>query len=1506
MRHSPPSLLRGAARRLLGGLLLLGLAACAEPVKDINRVQPNLIAKGDLEGEWYMLQTVVDVPATSYFTFIGETSVMERVRWELQEDLLIAYRSYERVRGAGAPTTQAPFDGKESPIAAYRVLSHVDIRREYNSSTGEQSNVISENTTDRPWFDRDYVRVDWSASLIPNFEMIAPTLSITPSYFEPNEKGGPNALYREDDESGVMKYFDVTGRYMVEPDEDGCIYALYYLAMGDCASAEISIRTSFSRVPAQSTYEPFQYDDPLMSRFGYFRNEYYEYDEQRGARDAGRRNFINRHDVWERSYDEGGRLIPIKERVAKAIPYYLNDPFPEELRDAAQATMRQWNGAFVRGLEALSDKALSAVEEVDGVPQVLVLCSNPVREGESTACGPVGTTRRMGDLRYSTLHWVDTHTMEGLFGYGPAATDPITGEIVSGKAYIYGAAINIYASYALDVIRYFSDQTTLGELINGDSFSDALLARLSGRPLDDGRVRHAAQDIQTFSLKEARAQARPRLEGRRNARADLTPHDSAAIQSRIEEASARRPSPVNAEVKRALESRAGRPWEDLPDAVKRLGLTLSPERLKRIQDRRKQAIARTADLADLLAPDVAGIIKRYAGRYDREQEDALWSDLRAEIFSSTAEHEVGHTLGLRHNFQGSYDSVNYPDEYWALRAESLAPVEDIGGFFKQNRLTPTQSDAAMRQMQYSSIMDYGFAWQSDINGIGKYDEAAIIFGYTSHLAPVEGCEPTEGVSDSCARPVRGLVEVFKKTRGELGCAGHMLDPLTTEERAAGGPAFECDLPGVSAPKREYARDRLDTSGPSVSFEGFTLDDPGLPSISLLERYHYTSFAQALPSLEDLTAAGRELMLYEDFLAQRDQESFADRKLRVPYLFCSDEWESALISCHMFDHGADPYELVQSRQYSYQAYYPFVNFRRDRPEFEVWDPLFNYFYRDFLPLSDIFQGWYIAPYGFDDLFDTSYEAAISAGVNLLMNVLATPTHGTFCENDKGELIYVGDNPVLQNEAREQPDCKEGGRLVYLPPGEGRRHFSTYDPESGYQFELKPEEAGHYWATLAAVWALFDTEAYLIGLDGDAGVYSIGFFDWFDDVFFKAFGDMLTDDYQAFGPRALPVAEEAAPGQPRLARLRYMTSTPFYGYDPLTGLPAEDPVAGPLAGPTGLCEPCDSNEQCAGYTGFTGGVFCGQLESGDLACLQDCSDGPERCPDGTTCDEDLNCVPGPAINACVPLAGACDADHPLGRCPNGSTCRDGECYSPPEALVVQSDPTFMIKSDVFWYGFIYTTSSFSTRFNDQLNVFRPGTPGAVVLAPDADAETVSFTDPESGVTYAAVQARCAINVPAASVGLCGSCDENEDCAGFVEGLYGEVFCVDLDGSGRGVCVQDCTEDEGLCGGSSVCDAETGNCVPRDGSCEGAPGYAPLASQCALSGGAETMAARMVRRGQQLVEAYQGATDAYVNFSGDDQAAYDDAVNRYYRDRFYLRSHVELIETLRATYDIFGKVY
>jgi hypothetical protein len=327
------------------------------------------------------------------------------------------------------------------------------------------------------------------------------------------------------------------------------------------------------------------------------------------------------------------------------------------------------------------------------------------------------------------------------------------------------------------------------------------------------------------------------------------------------------------------------------------------------------------------------------------------------------------------------------------------------------------------------------------------------------------------------------------------------------------------------------------------------------------------------------------------------------------------------------------------------------------------------------------------------------------------------------------------------------------------------------------------------------------------------------------------------------------------------------------------------------------------------------------------MQDCTQDDNLCPAGTVCDENKNCSPGEDITACEGLEGECSPAYPLGACEEGSTCYEGACYTPPEALVIGSDPTFMLKTDIFWFGFLYTTASFSTRFNDQFNVFRPGTTSQVVGAGDADIETIVFTDPESGISYAATQPRCEQRVFGGHVGLCGACEVSEDCVGFSQGFYGEVFCVDLEGTGEGSCVQDCTYDASLCGPGFSCEADTGNCIPAFGSCgerdcapdvpqggceEGFTCYegactAPdtLSPQCAISGGADRVGVRMVRHGQALASDYLEASEELVSFDGTD-AEYDALITRFYRSRFYLRSHVELLETLRATYSIFGQVY
>ena len=170
---------RGLHRSLALAVVLvatmgMGLVpGCGNPQPAVNRVQPMALEKAVFAGEWYMQQTVIDTPYSVGFTFVGEQGSLERIRWEIQEDYLVARRSYQYIAGSEPQGIAGAGDQTGAAIAMYRISSHFDIRREYNPTTGEELNVIEENSTDRPWYERRFMRVDWSTNLIAETDLFA-------------------------------------------------------------------------------------------------------------------------------------------------------------------------------------------------------------------------------------------------------------------------------------------------------------------------------------------------------------------------------------------------------------------------------------------------------------------------------------------------------------------------------------------------------------------------------------------------------------------------------------------------------------------------------------------------------------------------------------------------------------------------------------------------------------------------------------------------------------------------------------------------------------------------------------------------------------------------------------------------------------------------------------------------------------------------------------------------------------------------------------------------------------------------------------------------------------------------------------------------------------------------------------------------------------------------------------------------------------------------------------
>jgi hypothetical protein len=64
-------------------------------------------------------------------------------------------------------------------------------------------------------------------------------------------------------------------------------------------------------------------------------------------------------------------------------------------------------------------------------------------------------------------------------------------------------------------------------------------------------------------------------------------------------------------------------------------------------------------------------------------------------------------------------------------------------------------------------------------------------------------------------------------------------------------------------------------------------------------------------------------------------------------------------------------------------------------------------------------------------------------------------------------------------------------------------------------------------------------------------------------------------------------------------------------------------------------------------------------------------------------------------------------------------------------------------------------------------------------------------------------------------------------------------------------------------------------------------------------------MIQRANELSREYEKALADWYRY--DDDPTREAALGRlYYRARYRLRNHVEMMETVVATYDIFGRIY
>ena len=330
--------------------LLVGIAAtgCAQERDPINRVQPDALKKSfflgdDLQGSGddpvfltrgYNTAQSYDQPSLFY----GTASGVDRIRWEVTEGMLIARKAYQLSPGRddkGVPGG----DPNGTVVAAYKILSHFDVRRSYNPGTGEELNVVEENSSDRPWYEREYMRVDWSTNQVADPEYLElmfgkwfgdPKMSPLAYYVNlPHcNEDGSNAGNCSEDAPYVDAndgYLEVTNKFWVEPGQfqfswgsvPSCL-VWGYLSGGntrDCNAQSVSIRLGFWKVKPDHDFERLeltQAPEDIVNNFGTIGDSLQvqygpslnEYDPAYGYTDKGYHKFATALNIWQKSHTD--------------------------------------------------------------------------------------------------------------------------------------------------------------------------------------------------------------------------------------------------------------------------------------------------------------------------------------------------------------------------------------------------------------------------------------------------------------------------------------------------------------------------------------------------------------------------------------------------------------------------------------------------------------------------------------------------------------------------------------------------------------------------------------------------------------------------------------------------------------------------------------------------------------------------------------------------------------------------------------------------------------------------------------------------------------------------------------------------------------------------------------------------------------------------------------------------------------------------------------------------
>jgi hypothetical protein len=516
---------------------------------------------------------------------------------------------------------------------------------------------------------------------------------------------------------------------------------------------------------------------PLDMKFGFFHLNRAKLDTKNGTyyeKDFNRA--IHRYNIWKNPaacVDPANEPQTHKNCEIKQIMWYMRGETQDTpwMVDAAKETIRQWNTVFSdivkfrKGIPEGADYDSYTYEVMKLGDNGIVMRNKETKEkvifyreglfssimediipqkltelGWSKKDVIITDERKhYGDPRYSWINFVEENH-DQVLGFGPSMPDPITGETISGTVNLYTGHLYHYISDFMQLMKVAKHEMTVDEFLDLDIAADYTPMEEmmdvkdpfdTTQNLPDLYNRFFGPDYQT-KIKNYRKMAQTgQLDGVAPRLTPTTFIDSLKkFQRYIEqnpEASAA--TDWGTDFMNSLYPDIAGSSTQIDDTLNLSKKMTSPQflGLNTVMYRLASRCILLAGSGDPSFISLWAVIDRYWPKIESGEmtEDQVFYELVKRWGIGILIHEMGHVIGLRHNFAGSSDSLNYYDCFWDIIEKNPANHGELLSF---NGLTEDQIHQGAYDCQTAAIMDYGEGFFVE-HSLGKYDAAAIKFGY---------------------------------------------------------------------------------------------------------------------------------------------------------------------------------------------------------------------------------------------------------------------------------------------------------------------------------------------------------------------------------------------------------------------------------------------------------------------------------------------------------------------------------------------------------------------------------------------------------------------------------------------------------------------------------------------------------------------------------------------------------------------------------------------------------